>query len=111
MPVKKRLFIVIFLMILSTSSIAKSLSLVDSCTDLINIYDSKESQRLLAAQTTSLSQSLRAGYCLGVIQQYKKNRGYCYKNWFEQAKFIASYELKNTYLSDDELLEQSCDVR
>ena len=70
---KKHAMLAIALAILPMVSNAKKLSLVDSCVELINIYDSKSSKRLLAAQTTSLSESLRAGYCLGVIDQYEKS--------------------------------------
>lgn len=89
---------------------AKSLSLIESCVELVNIYDSKNSQHLLAAQTTSLSESLRAGYCLGVIEQYAKSEYGCRSDWYERAQFIARESLKQNPLSERKLLRLSCEI-
>lgn len=89
---------------------AKSLPLVESCVELVNIYESKNSQRLLAAQTTSLSESLRAGYCLGVLEQYSESKYGCRSDWFRRAQFIATYAEESIPLSEKKLLTLSCEL-
>ncbi|WP_143870667.1 hypothetical protein [Catenovulum sediminis] len=89
---------------------AKPLSLTDSCAELINIYASKNEKHLLAAQTTSLSESLRAGYCLGVIDQYAKSEDHCRSDWFKRAEFIAKYALEENSPSEKKLLRLSCEI-
>lgn len=107
---KNHLLIVICITSLPTLSIAKSLPLVDSCVELVNIYESRYSQRLLAAQTTSLSESLRAGYCLGVLEQYAKSEYSCRSDWFRRAEFIASYSQETNPPSERKILELSCEM-
>ncbi|WP_439147421.1 hypothetical protein [Vibrio sp.] len=107
---KKLLLITISLSFLPMLSMAKPLPLIESCVELVNIYDSKNSQRLLAAQTTSLSEGLRAGYCLGVLQQYETSEYGCRSNWFDRAQFIAHESLKQNPLSERKLLELSCEI-
>jgi len=92
----KNTVIASILILISSISHAKSSqafkeleNLTASCSELMGIYQSREKQELLAAQTTSLSEALRAGYCKGVVEQYAREN-YCYKSsWFEMAKFIA----------------------
>lgn len=93
-----------------TSSIASAttLSLVESCAELMEIYVSKNEKSLWAAQTTSLSEGLRAGYCLGVIEQYAKSTANCKADWFKSAEFIATFTQETIPPSDDELLSRSC---
>ena len=107
---KNHLLIIIFVSGLPTLSMAKSLPLVESCVELVNIYESRDSQRLLAAQTTSLSESLRAGYCLGVLNEYAKSEYRCRADWFRRAKFVASYSQESNQLSERKILELSCDI-
>lgn len=107
---KKYAMLAIALASLPMASNAKEITLVDSCVELINIYESKSSVRLLAAQTTSLSESLRAGYCLGVIDQYDKSGYDCRSDWYERAQFIAREALKERQLPERKLLELSCEI-
>lgn len=107
---KKHLVLAITLASLPIVSNAEKLSLVDSCVELVHIFDSKNSQRLLAAQTTSLSEGLRAGYCLGVIDQYEKSEHRCRSDWYERAQFIARESLKERPLPERKLLELSCEI-
>lgn len=109
---KKNLILAIVLYnlpILASASTAK-INLINSCVELINIFDSKKSKRLLAAQTTSLTESLRAGYCLGVIEQYAKSESHCRSDWFKRAEFIAKYALEENPLSEKNLLRLSCEI-
>lgn len=107
---KTLLFFTLLLSVLPTVSMAKSPLLIEGCVELINIYKSSKEQRLLAAQTTSLSESLRAGYCLGVLDQYAKTEYRCRSDWFKRAKFIATYSLEEHPPTEDKLLELSCEV-
>ncbi|BBB29879.1 hypothetical protein [Neptunomonas japonica] len=97
------------ILMLSVPVAASELSITDSCAELVNIYKSHKEQRFLAAQTTSLSEGLRAGYCLGVLEQYSKNHYRCRSNWFKRAKFIAQQQGLDSYFSEQELLEKSCE--
>ncbi|MDB1124684.1 hypothetical protein [Vibrio algarum] len=104
-------FLVVFtLCLLPSLSSAKSLSLSVSCGELMDIYSSKNEKKLLAAQTTSLSESLRAGYCLGVIEQYAKSEYGCRSDWYKRAEFIASYASDNNPPSEKKLLRLSCGI-
>jgi|GEM_PF-1126811 len=106
--------LLIFSALLSSlvSEAKPQLSLVESCAELMNIYSSKNEQRFMAAQTTSLSESLRAGYCLGVLEQYAETEYSCRSDWFKRAEFIAKYnlELESNRLSDRKLLKLSCEI-
>jgi|TARA_R110001592_G_scaffold332771_1_gene616331 hypothetical protein len=63
---------------------------VQGCNELVQIYKTRSEQRLLAAQTTSLSEALRAGYCKGVIEMYKQQHDYyCSADWYEIADFVS----------------------
>ena len=99
----------ILVALLSIPVSAAELSLTDSCAELVNIYKSRQEQRFLAAQTTSLSEGLRAGYCLGVLEQYSKNHYRCRSNWFKRATFIARQQGLDSYFNEKELLEKSCE--
>ncbi|MGY5451437.1 hypothetical protein ACVFI8_10900 [Agarivorans sp. MS3-6] len=94
----------------STSVLAKPVDLTESCTELVNIYQSKHKQQLFAAQTTSLSESLRAGYCLGVLTEFAESHYSCGSDWFKRAKFIAAYSSKASHPKERKLLELSCDI-
>lgn len=83
-------------------------SLIDSCGELVSIYKSRNEKRLLAAQTTSLAESLRAGYCIGVLQENARQQRYCRHNWFERATLIAQMKDWKGF-SEEELLERSCE--
>lgn len=63
--------------------------LIESCTELVNIYDKHDQLRFAAAQTTSLSEAMRAGYCRGVLDEYQRNYQCRTRDWREQANTIA----------------------
>jgi hypothetical protein len=73
-----------------------ALVLRQNCAKLLTIYESQDKARLFAAQTTSLSDALHAGTCVGAVQEYlRTNANDCpfrYKpeeDWFEVARNIA----------------------
>ena len=87
--------------------------LIIACKEVIGIYASREEQRLLAGLTTAPAQALQAGYCIGVLSEYRRRqRSECHTHsWYEQAERIA--EVPVTFAprtSFDELLEISCEL-
>ncbi|AXS81901.1 hypothetical protein [Marinobacter sp. Arc7-DN-1] len=70
--------------------------LVQSCQEAVDVFSSHEKTGYLAAYRTSLSEALRAGYCIGVLEQFSDAyEEYCEGDagWFENAKRIASLTL------------------
>lgn len=70
--------------------------LVQSCQEAVDVFSSHEKTGYLAAYRTSLSEALRAGYCIGVLEQFSDAYDeYCVSSagWFENAKRIASLNL------------------
>ena len=91
---------------------SESKHLVTSCQALVDIYAKRDQQHLLAGLTTSTSAALRAGYCRGVLDEYRRRTDFCYQgDWYAQAARIAQYP---SYAEDlpavDELLKQSCEI-
>ena len=91
---------------------SESKHLVTSCQALVEIYAKRDQQHLLAGMTTSTSAALRAGYCRGVLDEYRRRTEFCYQgDWYVQAARIAEYP---SYAEDlpavDELLKQSCAI-
>lgn len=84
--------------------------LVSSCRELVEIYVKRDQQHLLAGLTTSTSEALRAGYCRGVIDQYRRSNDSCAQNnWYTQAASIAAYpEYAEKLPAVEALLEESC---
>lgn len=90
--------------------------LVESCKEAMDIFASQEETGYLAAYRTSLSEAMRAGYCIGVIEQYSDNyEPYCgtSSGWFKSAQRIASIELTHHELAQKKtgelLREYACD--
>ena len=86
--------------------------LVQGCREMVGIYAKREQMRMAAGLTTSLSEALRAGYCQGVIEQFRRDRDeVCTAlDWFEQAQRIAGQPRDIAQqASVNELLEQSCE--
>lgn len=87
--------------------------LIQGCRELIGIYAKREQMRLVAGLTTSVSEALRAGYCQGVLDEFRRNRGDACttRDWFEQAQKIASEPTDTAQPTNvTELLEQSCEI-
>lgn len=89
--------------------------LQQSCREVVEIFERKDKVGLYAALHTSMAEAMRAGYCIGVLQQYRKQSPTCYpnrygsSNWFDMAKTIANMsmgisELQQTRVS--KLLKQ-----
>lgn len=85
--------------------------LIQSCQELVGIYSKRDEKNFAAGLTTSLSEALRAGYCMGVVDEYRRNTRCYVDDWYSQAKKIAEYPLSfGKRTSVDGLLEISCDI-
>lgn len=76
--------------------------LVSACREVVEIYDKHGEAKLLASQRTSLHEGIRAGYCMGVTQQYRKHAYNCdsySRSWFEMAEKIAHSNLTASQLN------------
>lgn len=90
--------------------------LIQSCQEAVDVFSSHEETGYLAAYRTSLSEALRAGYCIGVLEQFSDAQSrVCSGNtsWFENAKAIASLNLTQQELATtttiDILAEYACE--
>lgn len=85
--------------------------LIQSCQELVDIYAKRDQQRLLAGVATGLSEALRAGYCMGVVDEYRRRYECAADDWFTQARQIAGMPVSfGPRASVDELLEMSCEI-
>jgi len=83
--------------------------LVTSCKELLRVYSKRDEQQLLAGLTTSTSDALRAGYCRGVLDEFRRTHACGQNDWFAQAASIAGYSAHADELpAVDSLLKQSC---
>lgn len=107
--------IIVFLMSIVQGTVVQAANdpeqLIQSCQELVGIYNKRGEKHLAAGLTTSLSEALRAGYCMGVVDEYRR-KARCYvDDWYSQAKKIAEYPLSfGKRTSVDGLLEISCDI-
>ena len=85
-------------------------TLIDSCVELVAIYESKSEKYLLAGFTTSASEAMKAGYCRGVLEEHANHTRGCYSsNWLKMARFIAAQQLfSDNFRSTRGLLEKAC---
>lgn len=86
---------------------AASDRLVQGCRDFVKIYKTGDTKRGFTAFTASTDEALRAGYCGGVIAEYRRSYGYVCTGTgvYEQAAQIAK-EGQNWSVKD--LLRRSC---
>ncbi|UIP32233.1 hypothetical protein [Stutzerimonas kunmingensis] len=83
--------------------------LIQSCKELVGIYAKRDEQHLLAGLVTSPSEALRAGYCRGVLDEYRRSSFCSQSDWHTQAARIADYPAFAEELpSVETLLKQSC---
>lgn len=83
-------------------------SLRQACSAVIQIYEAREQERLLAGITTSRSEAMRAGYCKGVIESYQlRLQGRCRVDWYVQAVRIGRSEGPDNIPIDD-VLRRTC---
>lgn len=85
--------------------------LIQGCKEVVAIYAKRDEKRLAAKLTTSVSEALRAGYCRGMLDEYRRSYKCGTNDWLIQAQNIAELPLsfaKRTTVH--ELLGISCDV-
>lgn len=111
-----RAVVIVFLCLLSSLLLPAAQAnndpkhLIQSCKELLGIYATRDQQHLLAGLVTSPSEALRAGYCRGVLDEYRRSSSFCLQsNWHTQAARIADYPTDAEELPPVEtLLRQSC---
>ncbi|PXF30059.1 hypothetical protein WH50_17355 [Pokkaliibacter plantistimulans] len=81
--------------------------LIEGCTELVNVYTKRDELRFAAAQTTSLSEAMRAGYCRGVLDEYQRHNYCTTQDWRKLANTIASQALEQPQ-NIDSLLRKAC---
>jgi hypothetical protein len=87
-----------------------SRTLVNSCHKLVKIYATRDQQNLLAGLTTSTSEALRAGYCRGVLEEYRRTNRCLQADWLVQATRVAKYpEYAADLPATGVLLRESCE--
>lgn len=80
------------------------------CKELSAIYDKNGEQKLLAMQTTSASEALRAGICLGSVREYLRANPTCGGGslqplqWFDVVQRIADQSDGGRFVTVDQLL-------
>lgn len=81
--------------------------LIQGCAEVEAIYNRRGEKNLFAGINTSVAEALRAGYCKGVLEQYRRSGG-CYRtDWIKQAQQIGQ-ESDSQHISVNQLLRQSC---
>jgi len=90
--------------------------LVESCREAMELFKGRDEPAGFAAFRTSLSESMRAGYCIGVLKQYARTSNNCYyehRDWYGMAEYISAVsdsDITSQYSSPDKLLLKSyCD--
>lgn len=82
--------------------------LVQSCKAATEIFNARDEKRFMAAQRTSLSDALRAGYCLGALEQVECSwQASLEFSTYEAAREIAAMEYQPNQVrgvTADELL-------
>ena len=63
--------------------------LIQGCEELTVMMSSREKQKFLAGLTTSVSEAMRAGYCMGVIDEYQRTNRCAVRDWHLLASRIA----------------------
>ncbi|MNG13354.1 hypothetical protein D3C84_970270 [compost metagenome] len=99
----------------------ESVKLVNACTELVSMYDRDGQENKLLSWFGSVSEGMQAGYCRGVIVEFRRYNEEWFdtlkidtppcksQGWFEQAKSIANADLRaDESTTVGQLLESSC---
>lgn len=83
--------------------------LIQSCQELVDAYTEADQLRTIAKVASSFSEALRAGYCMGRVDEYRRSYECATDDWFEQARRIVDMpESLSASPTVDALLEHSC---
>lgn len=106
---------------LANSSEPESLKFAKACSELVAMYDRDGQENKLVSWFGSVSEGMQAGYCRGVVVEYRRNyelraaerrqthRSCIQPDWFSQAQTIASYDKSSlSQHSVGDLLDASC---
>lgn len=93
------MFLNVFILLFLSAAVPKealatpitSDTLIESCRELVSIYNKKGEQRFLAGLSTSVAEAMRAGICRGMIEEHA-NHSRCLAGWHTMAKSIAMME-------------------
>lgn len=66
--------------------------IIESCKEVIEIYKARDEKKFMASQRTSLTEALRAGYCIGLITMTACERGSYKNDWMKAAKLISDLD-------------------
>lgn len=84
--------------------------LIASCQEYVAIYDRRGEKSLFASISTSVAEAMRAGVCLGVLDEHNQHEPYtCVKPWYQQALYIAKKNPDSYRGNREQLLDQACD--
>ncbi|KPH96230.1 hypothetical protein AMS58_01300 [Pseudoalteromonas porphyrae] len=93
-----------------------------SCLEATVIFDRQSEQGKFAALHTSMAEAMRAGYCIGVLQQYIKQQHNCpnyyqsngqqggIRKWLDLAKAVVKLSITRKTLKEitsNELIEEA----
>lgn len=95
----------------SAASAEDPARLIEGCKELVRIYDKHGERQAMVGFTTSVSDAMRAGYCRGVIDEFRRadRSALCrHQEWRSQALKIARTDEKTPRLTVSKLLEGSC---
>ena len=81
--------------------------LIQGCAEVEAIYNRRGEKNLFAGINTSVAEALRAGYCRGVLEQYRRNDSCSQNDWVQQAQRIGQASDRQS-ISIHELLRRSC---
>ena len=107
---------------LARPSEPEAVKLINACKELVAMYDRNGQENKLVSWFGSVSEGMQAGYCRGVIAEYRRGQEEWFdalkieksicnsKGWFEQAKSIGDADLKAAQSKTvGQLMSSSCD--
>ena len=80
--------------------------LIQDCSEYVAIYNARERKSFFAGISTSVSEALRAGICLGHLREHGSHRN-CHIKYYKQALYISQTNPEE-YSSSEKLLRASC---
>ena len=89
-------------------SSSDSKMLIESCREAVKLFADRDRPNFTAGLTTSLSEAMRAGYCIGMIEQYLAMTGRCnglVNSWKPAAELIAQQNENIVHTVPQRLIE------
>lgn len=76
--------------------------MIEACKEVMEIYKARDEKRFMASQRTSLAEAMRAGYCIGALQQMNCRNRHSTNHWMKAAQLIAQLDVN---LRDNQILK------